>query len=220
MKSTKILSLMLASTGAPLALTANIEITPVELVPSPPTGLSSYTTSGGEVTVSALTTGGAPGNFASNNGQTIMGVEGGGRTNVLDNDTDEAIVLDFNNGYSLGEIQFQWYSVTLEIDGFTEDPLASGTHGNGAAIAGIAYSGGTLTLPLPFDSAWWGDTGTVSFGNLEASKDASLSIMVQGNEADKRTSINSFTAVPEPGMTAAIAGMAALLGLAFYRRRN
>lgn len=218
MKTPKILLPILAIGSTPFALSANFEITPLELVPSPPTGLHSYTTPGGEVTVSAFTTGGAAGNFAANNGQTIMGVEGGQRTNVLDNDTDEAIELDFNNGYGLGEIQFQWYAVTLEISGFTEDPLASGNHGNGTPIADIAYSGGTLTLPLPYDGAYWGDSATVDFANLDASIDGSLTIMA--TDEGSRTSINSFTAVPEPGLTAVAAGMAALLGLALYRRRR
>ena len=218
MKTPTILTTLLAVTCAPFALTANIVVAVADLVPAPPTGLSSYTTPGGEVTFSAFTGGGTVGNFNANGAQTIMGVEGGSNDSGLDNAADESIVLDFSNGYGLGEIQFQWYGVTLELTGFTEDPMASGTHGNGAPIADILYSGGTLTLPLPYDGAWWGDSGTVTFGNLDASKDATITMAP--TDEGTRTSINSFTAVPEPGLTAVAAGMASLLGLALYRRRR
>lgn len=218
MKNPKSLIPLFAFCCTPFALTASILITPVELVPAPPAGLQSYTTPGGEVTVSALTTGGADGNFAANNGQTLVGVQGGTNANALDNDTDEAVFLDFSNGYGLGEIQFQWYDVTLELSGFTEDPLASGNHGNGDPIADIVYSGGTLTLPLPYSASYWGDSGTVGFGNLDASKDATITMMA--TNVGSRTSINSFTAVPEPGLTTAVAGITALIGLVWYRRTS
>lgn len=192
---------------------------------------NSFTTAGGEMTVSALFDGSTGATFA--NSSTFIGVQGGFKDNsfvIRDYGTStqasEGMLIDLASDQGLSQMTFQYYAGDLQISGFTEDPLAVGSDsaGNGHLAPGdFSYDSGDLTVAMSGNP--WGTVATIDFTNISASEGQSLTMsLVDGgtntnNPQIVALSVTSDVApVPEPATAAAFLGLVSLLPV-FLRRR-
>ena len=192
-------------------------------------GLSSFTTSDGKVTLTAMLDG-SPSSTLSDH-PNLIGVDGGANNNGVDTrdwegaNTPEGISMDFASDAGLSQIVFRWYGGDVTISGFTADPMATGMDSSdGDSLRDISYSGGTLSFRL---NGNWTGTATLDLDNLNASADSTLMIAPVPNDGggvysdSPRFSITemSYQVVPEPAIAALAFGAMAIL-LAFRHRRR
>ena len=191
-------------------------------------GLSSFTTSDGKVTLTAMLDG-SPSSTLSDH-PNLIGVDGGANNNGVDTrdwegaNTPEGISMDFASDAGLSQIVFRWYGGDVTISGFTADPMASGFDSSGPggdSLRDISYSGGTLSFRL--DGNWTG-TATLNLDEWNASADSTLMIAPVPNDGggvftgSPRFSITEVQVVPEPAITAVAFGALALLFVLRQRR--
>jgi len=198
-------------------------------------GSSSYTTSGGEVTLTPFAAGGGAGTFGAVDGGTqFFGVAGGANANAIDDaDGDplttgdrESMGIQFDSLNYLSEITFIWTRANgdqpsdgIVISGFLSDPGATEDHAGGS-VTWDSASGSVF-----FNYNWQGSTlGTISFANAGASLGQTLSISTNDSgastEGAPQAAINQigFNAVPEPS-SMAIIGLTFVGFLASRKRR-
>ena len=197
-------------------------------------GLSSYTTPDGKVTLSPFAAGGAPGQFGPDN-SCCIGVAGGSNANGVDDlDGDPAttgdrerldIALAVDTGLSSVDLIFTRANGPalndgVVIEGFLSDPQAT-------VDAMAASSGVTATFDngsVYINHLWRGGAVTnVVFDDLSASLGQTLSVGANdSDEATPQAVFNQFSynVIPEPSALMLVGGALAAWICATNSRRS